>query len=122
MFAALSTVEPVIVQREVSMCLESDQPWHEERFRLVEDRIRSNLDALSARLGDGEWFDRSFSAGDLLMVQVLCRLSGSGILDSYLNLATYVRRGEARPAFKRAFEAQLAVFAGKSSSQAENDA
>ena len=122
MFAALSTVEPVIVQREVSMYLESDQSWHEERFRLVEDRIRSNLDALSARLGDGEWLDRSFSAGDLLMVQVLCRLSGSGILDSYLNLATYVRRGEARPAFKRAFEAQLAVFAGKSSSQAENDA
>lgn len=122
MFAALSTVEPVIVQREVSMYLESDQPWHEERFRLVEDRIRSNLDALSARLGDGEWLDRSFSAGDLLMVQVLRRLSGSGILDSYLNLATYVRRGEARPAFKRAFEAQLAVFAGKSSSQAENDA
>lgn len=122
MFAALSTVESVIVQREVSIYLESDKAWHEERLRVVEDRVRSRLDILSARLGEGEWLDESFSAGDLLMVQVLRRLSGWGILDSYQNLAAYVRRGEARPAYKSAFEAQLAVFEGKSSSQAESGA
>lgn len=119
MFAALSTVEPVIVQREVSMYLEHDKSWHEERLPIVEGRIRSRLDDLSARLGDGEWLDGAFSAADLLMVQVLRRLSESDILDDYPNLIAYVTRGEARPAFKRAFDAQLAVFTGKSSSQLE---
>ncbi|MBD2070212.1 glutathione S-transferase family protein [Leptolyngbya sp. FACHB-671] len=119
MFAALSTVEPVIVQRTISMYLEHDKSWHEERLLIVEDRIRSRLDDLSARLGNGEWLDRAFSAGDLLMVQVLRRLSRSGILDDYPNLIAYVARGEARPAFKRAFDAQLAVFTGKSASQLE---
>lgn len=122
MFAALSTVEPVIVQRETSMYLERDKAWHEERLPIVENRIRSRLDELAARLGDGEWLDRAFSAGDLLMVQVLRRLTGSGILESYPNLATYVGRGEARPAFKRAFDAQLAVFTGKSRGPLVRDA
>jgi glutathione S-transferase len=90
MFAALSTVEPAIVQREVSMYLERDKSWYEERLPIVEDRIRSRLDDLSARLGDGEWLDGTFSAGDLLMVQVLRRLSGSGILDDYPNLIAYM--------------------------------
>jgi glutathione S-transferase len=119
MFAALSTMEPVIVQREVSMYLERDKSWHEERLPIVEDRIRSRLNDLSARLGDGEWLDGAFSAADLLMVQVLRRLSELDILDDYSNLIAYVTRGEARPAFKRAFDAQLAVFTGKSSSQSE---
>ncbi|BAZ70983.1 hypothetical protein NIES4106_57800 (plasmid) [Fischerella sp. NIES-4106] len=113
MFAALSTVEPVIVQREVSLYLERDKTWHEERLSIVEDRIRSRLDDLSARIGAGEWLDGAFSAGDLLMVQVLRRLSGSGILDDYPNLVAYVARGEARPAYKRAFAAQLAVYTGE---------
>jgi glutathione S-transferase len=119
MFAALSTVEPVIVQHEISMYLERDKTWHEERLLIVEERIRSRLDDLSTRLGDGEWLDGAFSAGDLLMVQVLRRLSGAGILDDYANLIAYVARGEARPAFKRAFDAQLAIFTGKLSSQLE---
>jgi glutathione S-transferase len=122
MFAALSTVEPAIVQREVSMYLERDNSWYEERLAIVEDRIRSRLNDLSARLGDGEWLDGAFSAGDLLMVQVLRRLSGSGIPDYYPNLVAYVARGEARPAFKSAFEAQLAVFTGKPSTGLEGDA
>jgi glutathione S-transferase len=122
MFAALSTVEPVIVQREVSLYLERDKTWHEKRLSIVEERIRSQLNGFSARLGKGEWLDGAFSAGDLLMVQALRRLSGSGILDGYPNLVAYVARGEARPAFKRAFDAQLAVFTGKPSSQLEGDA
>ena len=81
-----------------------------QRLPLVEDRIRARLDQLSARLGDADWLDGAFSAGDLMMVSVLLRLKSSGILDEYPNLATYVARGEARPAYKRAFDAQLAVF------------
>lgn len=112
MFAALATVEPPVVQREVSMYLEREEPWHERRLPLVEQRIRDRLDELSCRLGDGEWLEATFTAGDLLMVQVLRRLSGSGMLQEYPNLAAYVARGEARPAFQRAFAAQLAVFTG----------
>lgn len=110
MFAALSTVEPVIVQREVSLYLESDKSWHEERLPIIEARIRGRLSEVAAWLGDQKWLDGSFSAGDLLMVQVLRRLEGSQILDEFPNLAAYVARGEARPAFRRAFEAQLAAF------------
>jgi glutathione S-transferase len=113
MFAALSTVEPPIIQREIATYLERDKPWYEQRLPIVEDRIRSRLDELSNRLGDADWLDDGFSAGDLLMVQVLRRLNGSSLIEKYPNLAAYVARSEARPAFKRAFAAQLAVFTGK---------
>lgn len=115
MFAALNTVEPPIVERENATVLECDKSWYEERQKMVEDRIRERLDDLSNRLGDADWLDGAFSAGDLLMVEVLVRLDGSTILDEHPNLAAYVARAQARPAFKRAFAAQLAVFTSKSS-------
>ncbi|MGH7096810.1 MAG: glutathione S-transferase family protein [Stellaceae bacterium] len=115
MFAALSTIEPPIVNLGIAMLLERDKTWYEARLPAVENRIRDRLAELSNRLGDADWLDGEFSAGDLLMVEVLRRLSGSGMLDEYPNLAAYVARGEARPAFKRAFDAQLAVFTAASS-------
>jgi glutathione S-transferase len=110
MFAALSTIEPPILDLQTTMLLERDKPWHEGRLPIVKDRIRDRLGALSNRLDDAEWLDDAFSAGDLMMIGVLRRLVRSGLLDEYPNLAAYVARGEARPAFQRAFEAQLAVF------------
>ncbi|HTX49849.1 MAG TPA: glutathione S-transferase family protein [Caulobacteraceae bacterium] len=110
MFAALNTVEPPILERQTAKLLEGDKAWNEERLPLVADRVRDRLDQLSSRLGDADWLDDAFSAGDLLMVTVLRRLEGSGMLEEYPNLSTYVARGEARPAYKRAFEDQLAVF------------
>jgi glutathione S-transferase len=115
MFAALSTVEPPILELANAKLLESDKPWRDERLPLVEDRVRNRLGQLSARLGHGEWLDGAFSAGDLMMVSVLLRLKASGILDEYRNLAAYVARGEARPAYQRAFEAQRALYTGKPS-------
>ena len=112
MFAALNTVEPPILELVTVRILESDKPWSKERLPLVEGRIRVRLEQLSARLGDADWLDGAFSAGDLLMVSVLLRLKSSGILDEYPNLAAYVARAEARPAYRRAFEAQLAVNTG----------
>ena len=109
MFAALSTVEPPILDLTIAKIVERDKPWAKERLPLVEERIRNRLKQLSDRLGDAEWLDGAFSAGDLIMVSVLLRLRMSGILDEYPNLAAYVARGEARPAYKRAFDAQLAV-------------
>ena len=112
MFAALSTVEPPILDRQTAVLLERDKPWCEQRLALVDDRIRVRLGALSSRLGGADWLDGAFSAGDLMIVEVLRRLGGSGMLEEYPNLAAYVARAEARPAFKRAFAAQLAVFTG----------
>ena len=109
MFAALNTVEPPILDLVTARILEGDKPWSQERLPLVQDRIRARLNQLSRRLGDAEWLDGAFSAGDLLMVSVLLRLRPSGLLDEYPALSGYVRRGEARPAYQRAFAAQLAV-------------
>ena len=111
MFAAINTVEPPILDLQTARIMEGDKPWAAERLPLVQDRIRQRLDQLSPRLGDAGWLDGEFSAGDLMMVSVLLRLRMSGILDEYPNLAAYVARGEARPAYQRAFAAQLAVNA-----------
>jgi glutathione S-transferase len=108
MFAAVNTVEPPILERETARLLESDKPWSARRMPFVEDRVRDRLGRLSARLGDADWLDGAFSAGDLMMVSVLLRIKSSGLLDEYPNLSAYVARGEARPAYKRAFAAQLA--------------
>ncbi|WP_368563331.1 glutathione S-transferase family protein [Pseudoxanthomonas sp. UTMC 1351] len=113
MFAALNTVEPPILDLSNTRIAESDKPWSKERLPLVEDRVRHRLVQLSARLGDADWLDGAFSAGDLMMVSVLLRLRPSGILDEFPKLAAYVARGEARSAYKRAFAAQLAVNAAK---------
>jgi glutathione S-transferase len=113
MFAALNTIEPPILELVTAKFLEGDKPWSRQRMPLVEGRIRDRLDQLSARLGDAHWLDGAFSAGDLMMVSVLLRLKPSGILGEYPDLAAYVARGEARPAYQRAFDAQLAVNAGK---------
>jgi glutathione S-transferase len=109
-FAALSTVEPPVLELEAAELLERDESWFEPRKRILEDRIRTRLTQLAGRLGEGEWLDGPFSAGDLMMVMVLRRLEGTGLVEEYPALAAYVARGEARPAYQRAFEAQRAVF------------
>ena len=114
MFAALNTVEPPILDRETAILTERDKSWHEERLPILEDRVRRRLGELSNRLGDADWLDGAFSAGDLMMVSVLQRLGSSGEVARFANLSAYVARAEARPAYKRAFAAQLAVFTAQS--------
>ncbi|MDP3545992.1 MAG: glutathione S-transferase family protein [Phreatobacter sp.] len=109
--AALSTIEPPIIEREMAILTEGDRDWFAARQPLLDERIHKRLAALSSRLGTADWLDDAFSAGDLMMVSVLRRLEGSPILDGYPNLSAYVDRASARPAFRRAFEAQRAVFA-----------
>ena len=111
LFAALNTVEPPVLELSAARISERDKPWYAERLPLVEDRVRARLGPLSTRLGDADWLDGPFSAGDLIMVSVLLRLRSSGLLNEYPNLAAYVARGEARPAYKRAFDAQFAINA-----------
>ena len=111
MFAALNTMEPPIVEFGMAKLFERDKPWFEQRQPMLEDRVRTRLGQLSAHLGGADWLDGAFSAGDLLMVTVLRRLDGHGMLEEHPNLVAYVARGEGRPAYQRAFAAQLAVFA-----------
>ena len=110
MFAAINTVEPPLMERVIAKIVEGERSWAQERLPLVDARIHQRLRELSNRLGGAEWLDGAFSAGDLLMVTVLLRAKASGLLNDYPNLAAYVARGEARPAYQRAFAAQLAVF------------
>jgi glutathione S-transferase len=116
MFAAINTVEPPIVERSLAKILERDQPWFEQRLPMLDESVRNRLRQLSTYLGDREWLDGEFSAGDLMMVSVLLRAKALAVVDEFPNLAAYVARGEARPAYKRAFAAQLAVFTASSTS------
>ncbi|WP_114952327.1 glutathione S-transferase family protein [Sphingosinicella terrae] len=111
MFAAVNTVEPPIVERSMAGVLERDEPWYEARLPMLDERIRARLGQLSDRLGDSDWLDGAFSAADIMMVTVLRRLDGSGLLEAHPSLPAYIARGEARPAYQRAFADQLAVFA-----------
>jgi len=118
MFAAKSTLEPTIVERETANREEGEKPWHAERRPILDRRVHTRLGELSRRLGEEDWLDGAFSAGDLLTVNVLRRLLSSGLLADYPNLAAYVARGEGRPAFQRAFAAQRQVFDAAQSSGA----
>ncbi len=111
-FSAVHTMDPPIFELDMTAYFDGDKPWFQARLPMLEDRVRNRLNDLSRRLGEAEWLDGGFSAGDLMMVTVLRRLNGSGMLEMFPNLAGYVARGEARPAFRRAFAAQLAAFTG----------
>ena len=110
MFAALNTVEPPIVERSMAAVFERDKPWYAERLPMLDGRVRERLGQLSDRLGEADWLDGDFSAGDLMMVSVLRRMEGTGLLEPYPRLLAYIARAVARPAYQRAFAAQLAVF------------
>lgn len=110
MFAAVSTIEPPILDYEVASMIESDEPWTEKRMPLVKDRVRHRLRHLSNYLGDRTWIEDEFTAGDLMTIDVLRRLDGSGLVEEFANLRSYVARGEERPAFKRAFADQREAF------------
>ncbi|WP_454717954.1 glutathione S-transferase family protein [Caulobacter segnis] len=116
MFAAMSTMQPPIVEFGMATILERDKPWFEARQPMLEQAVRTRLDQLAARLGDADWLDGAFSAGDLMMVGVLRRLGSSGVLADYPTLAAYVARAEARPAFKRAYDEQHQVWVEASKS------
>ena len=118
MFAAVATVEPVIVQRETAHFNERNQPWFDQRRPLLDEAVIRRLGELAAHLGDADWLDGDFSAGDLLMVQVLRRLRSSPLMQPFPSLQAYVARGEARPAFQRAYAAQHAVFVAATAAQA----
>lgn len=111
-FAALNSVEPSIIDHSIATLFEADKPWSRDRLPSIRERIGVRLGDLSNRLGEREWLDDEFTAGDLLMIAVLRTLEGTDLLAAYPNLAAYVGRGEARPAFRKALADQMAGFTG----------
>lgn len=119
MFAALNTMELPILEYETARLVEHDEPWFEARLPLLQGRVRKRLGELAAHLGNSEWLDGHFSAGDLMMVAVLRRIVGLGLVEEHGNLVAYVERAQQRPAYQRAFAAQLEVFTQQQDQAAE---
>ena len=110
MFAALTTVEPPILERDNAMHLDAERAWQVDRLAMIGGLIRTRLDQLAAALGESTWLKDSFGAPDILMVHAIRRLESSGILEDYPVLTDYVSRAAERPAYKRAFDAQYEVY------------
>lgn len=115
MFAAQATVEPNITEFENACFFEQDVPWQQDHLALVECRLLKRLEQVADALADREWLEGVFTAGDLMMVQVLRRIAGHAMLDSFPKLKSYMERAEARPAFKRAYAAQAQIYRQMSS-------
>lgn len=111
MFAALNSIEPHVMQLALIDLFHADAPWAKARRSGAEEVVRRRLEQLSTWLGDRPYLEDRFTAGDLLMSSVLRILKYTDLLERTPNLAAYRARCEARPAFGRALEAQLAVFA-----------
>src|SRR5262249_17749459 len=110
MFAALSTMEPPIVDLGTARLLERDETWYEQRLSVVEARLRKRLEELSRRLGDADWLEGEFSAGDLLMVSVQLRLKGSGMLDEFPNPLRLRRQGRSATRLQACFRRSTGSF------------
>jgi len=110
-YAALSSIEPFVQFRALLNNFWADQEWAEPAKPTFERLARLRLQQLSDRLGGNSWLEGDrFTIGDLMMVTVLRIADRSGQLADFPNLAAYVKRGEARPAFQRALSDQLAAF------------
>lgn len=113
--AALNSVEPMVVELSNIDLFNADAEWAKARRPEAEQKLRERLGRLSGCLGQGDYLEGAFTAGDLLMTTVLRILRHTALVSEHPNLALYMQRCEARPAFERALAAQLAVFDRESS-------
>ena len=110
-YAALNSVEPAVQHRVLLDAFYGDQEWAKLRKPSADEFARLKLKRVSDRLGDNDWLEGDrFTIGDLMMVTVLRLAVRGDLLSDTPNLAAYVKRGEARPAFGQALEDQLAAF------------
>jgi glutathione S-transferase len=110
-FAALNSIEPHVVNYALAASFYANEEWAKLRRPSLRELVEKKLDALIARIGEREWLEGEFTAGDLMMVTVLRTLRDTDLLEQRWSLKTYCRRGEARPAFQRALAAQMEPFA-----------
>jgi glutathione S-transferase len=110
MIAALNSIEPQTFILGVLTLFVADAPWSADARAAVTPFVAQRLAQLAASLGDKEWLEGRFSIGDLMMVDTLRGIPDQALVAAHPNLAAYVARGTARPAFLRAMAAQLADF------------
>ena len=109
-FAALNSVEPFVLIMQVVRLFDADKPGAQEFAPSADKRLADRLTQLAEALGDAEWLCGTFTVADVIMASVLRPLLRSKRLAAFPSLAAYVARGEARPAFQRALEAQFDDF------------
>ena len=109
-YAALNSVEPSILNLLLIDIFFTGEEWAKLRRPGAEDFARLKLKRVSEWLGEKDWLEDRFTIGDLLMVTVLRNLRHTNLVAEFPNLAAYVQRGEARPAFQQALSDQLATF------------
>ncbi len=108
-FAALNSIE-VVVGQLGDLFFHQGEAWIEQRCPQLEAQVRKRLGELATALGDRPYLEGRFTAGDLMMTTVLRNLRDTDILDGFPTLKAYQARCEARPAFQRALDAQMATF------------
>jgi glutathione S-transferase len=110
-YAALNSVEPAILNLLLIDVFFSGEEWAKLRRPGAAEFASLKLKRLSDWLGDNEWLEDRFTIGDLIMVTTLRFLRHTDIVGQFPNLAAYLKRGEARPAFQRALNDQLSTYA-----------
>lgn len=110
LIAALNSVEPMILQLLLLDLFWKDQPGAKDLRPNVVEFVEKRLERLADWLGDKDWLEDRFTAGDLMMVTVLRALDHTDLVTKRPALDAYKERGIARPAFKAALAAQLADF------------
>jgi glutathione S-transferase len=108
--AALNSIEPQSLALLILSISCGNAPWFAEARAAVAPFLERRLAHLAAALGENEWLEERFTIGDLMMVEALRSIPGQSLVAAHPNLAAYVARGTARPAFRRAMDAQLADF------------
>ena len=110
-YAALNSVEPAVQHRVLLDAFYGDQEWAKLRKPSADEFARLKLKRIADRLGENSWLEGDrFTIGDLMMVTVLRLANKGALLADTPNLAEYVKRGEARPAFQSALDDQLASY------------
>src|SRR5690606_6610029 len=108
--AALNSIEPMIAELISIDIFNAGADWARARRPEAEKKVRERLGRLSTWLGERDYLEDRFNAGDLMMTTILRILRDTDLVAEYPNLARYQARCEARPAFQRALEAQLSHF------------
>lgn len=110
LFAALNSIECWIQQLASIDFFHSEEAWAKERRPQIEALVRDRLAMLERALGAKDYLEGRFTAGDLMMADVLRILDHTDLLNAHPALTAYKERCEARPAFQRAMKAQMEGF------------
>jgi glutathione S-transferase len=110
LFAAFNSVEPGFMELANVSLFSAGQDWAEARKPGLLEQLGQKLDKVEQALGERDWLADEFSIADIAMISILRIARDSELIAGRPALHAYRTRGEARPAFQRALDAQLAAF------------